>query len=117
MLAPNWWDFQQHAKEQGPRGYPKLLSFSDTGFPHLSLEQLCHHFGATGHKMKLPHFSSRKEFEKLSTQDEQVFAEASELAVLRLEQCIADLRISAARMRDTIRPAGLQPSRKYTNPF
>jgi hypothetical protein len=44
--------------------------------------------------MKLPHFPSRKKFEKSSKQDEEVFAKASELALLRLEQCIADLRIS-----------------------
>jgi hypothetical protein len=67
--------------------------------------------------MKLPHFASRKKLDKLSKQDEEVFAEASELALLRLEQCIADLRISAPIMRDPIRPDGLQPLRKYPNVF
>ena len=73
--------------------------------------------GATGHEMKLPHFASRNKFDKLSKQDEEVFAEASELALLRLEQCIADLRISVPIMRDSISPRGLQPLRKYTNLF
>ncbi len=103
-----------------------LLSFSDNGFSHLFLRQVCHHFSGrcaiiasvTGHEMKLPHFASRKQFDKLSKQDEEVFAEATELARLRLEQCIADLRISVpVIMRDAIRPRGLQPLRKYTNPF
>jgi len=67
--------------------------------------------------MKLPHFRSRKKFEKSSKQDEEVFAEASELALLRLEQCIADLRISVPTMRDAIRPRGLQPLRNFTNLF
>jgi len=72
----------------------------------------------TGHEMKLPHFASRKQFDKLSKQDEEVFADATELARLRLEQCIADLRISVPIiMRDAIRPRALQPLRKYTNPF
>ena len=73
--------------------------------------------GATGHEMKLPHFSPRKNFEKLSKQDEGVFAEASELALLRLEQCIADLRLSLPTMRDAIQPRRLPPVRKYTNLF
>jgi hypothetical protein len=67
--------------------------------------------------MKLPHFPSRKKVENLSKQDEEVFAEASELAVLRLEQCIADLQISVPSMRDAIRPHGLQPLRNYPNLF
>ena len=54
--------------------------------------------------MKLPHFPSRKEFKQLSKQEEQVFAEARELALLRLEQCIADLRLSVSTMRDAMRP-------------
>lgn len=45
-------------------------------------------------RMKLPQLSSRtKSPEQLSKKDEEVFAEAKELASLRLEQCLADLRI------------------------
>lgn len=68
--------------------------------------------------MRLPHFRSHKKFEKLDKQDEEVFAEASELALLRLEQCFADQRIPGPTMRDAIRPPrGLQPLRKFTNPL
>lgn len=67
--------------------------------------------------MKLPHFASRKKFDKLSKQDEEVFAEATQLALLRLEQCIADLRISIPIMRDANRPNGLESLSKHTNPF
>ena len=63
---------------------------------------------ATDHEMKLPHFASRNKFDGLSKQDEKVFAEASELALLRLEQCIADLRLSAPLTRDSIPPRELQ---------
>jgi hypothetical protein len=57
--------------------------------------------------MRLPHFRAHKKIEK--KQDEDVFAEASELALLRLEQCIAEQRIPDPPMRDAIRPArGLQ---------
>ena len=68
--------------------------------------------------MKLPHFLSRKKFEQLRKQDEQVFAEASEFALLRLEQCIADLRLlvppADRRNADSSRPSAL---RKYTDLF
>ena len=47
--------------------------------------------------MQLPHFLSRTH--RLSKQDERVFTEARELALLRLEQCIADLRIAAPAMK------------------
>jgi hypothetical protein len=67
--------------------------------------------------MRLPRFPFRQKFEKVSKQDDKVFAEASELASLRLEQCIADLEISVPRMRGTIQPGGMQPLRKYTNSF
>ena len=70
-----------------------------------------------GSEMKLPHFSSLKNFEKLTKRDEEVFAEASELAVLRLEQCIADLGISTPAMNDENRPRGLQPLKNVTNLF
>jgi hypothetical protein len=54
--------------------------------------------------MQLPHFLSR--IHKLSRQDEKVFTEARELALLRLEQCIADLRIAAPAMKIGIKPLG-----------
>ena len=71
---------------------------------------------ATDHEMNLPHLAWRKKFDKLNKQDEEVFAEASQLALLRLEQCIADLQISAPIMTDSIRPRGLQPLRKHHEP-
>jgi hypothetical protein len=68
--------------------------------------------------MKLPHFASRKKFDGLSKQDETVFAEASQLALLRLEQCLADLRISVPILRNSIPPRELQKMLgKYTNQF
>jgi hypothetical protein len=39
-----------------------------------------------------PRFPSRKKNAKSTRQEENVFTEASELAQLRLEQCIADLQ-------------------------
>jgi len=64
--------------------------------------------------MKFPYFSSRKNIEKLSKEDERVFAEASELAHLRLEQSIADLRICPA-MTDVPDAAGIRPINKLAN--
>jgi hypothetical protein len=46
-----------------------------------------------------PTFSSRRPG-KLSRKDAKVFAEACQLALLRLEQCIADSYISKPRMDD-----------------
>jgi hypothetical protein len=66
--------------------------------------------------MRLPHFRSRKKSEKLVKQNEAVFAEASELALLRLEQCFADQRIPGPTMKDVVSPRG-QPLRKFTNPL
>ena len=58
-------------------------------------------------RMKLPQFSSRKNSQKPKTQDDEVFAEASQLAMLRLEQCMADLRISVPELAGPIQPRGL----------
>ncbi len=52
-------------------------------------------------KFPFPHFPSRKKTAKLTRQEERVFAEASELAQLRVEQCIADLQIWLPTMNDT----------------
>ena len=65
-------------------------------------------------KFPFPQFSSRKA-EKLSRQDEKVFAEASELALLRLEQCIADLHILVPMVNHTTAPGGYRPLKKFTN--
>jgi hypothetical protein len=54
--------------------------------------------------MHLTHFLTR--IHKLSRKDEKVFTEARELALLRLEQCIADLRIAAPTMKLGIKPLG-----------
>jgi hypothetical protein len=55
-------------------------------------------------KFPFPHFPSRKKTAKLTRQDERVFAEASELARLRLEQCIADLHICLPTTNETLHP-------------
>jgi len=67
--------------------------------------------------MKFPHFPSRKKIERLNRQDEKIFAEASELAQLRLEQSIADLRMAVPTMNDTLGPHGTRPLKKFTNLF
>jgi hypothetical protein len=67
--------------------------------------------------MKLPYFSSRKKIERLSRQDEKIFAEASELAQLRLEQSIADLRVWVPAMNDVQGARGPRPLKKFTNLF
>jgi hypothetical protein len=51
-------------------------------------------------RMKLPQFPSRKNSQRPNKQDDEVFAEASELAMLRLEQCMADLRISSPELAE-----------------
>jgi len=50
-----------------------------------------------------PPFSLRKHG-KLTRQEEKIFAEASELALLRLEQCIADLHIWVRTRNNTLAP-------------
>ena len=54
-------------------------------------------------KFSFRHFPSRKRTAKLTRQEERVFAEAGELARLRLEQCIADLYIWLPPTNDTLR--------------
>ena len=66
--------------------------------------------------MKLPRFPFRKKVQE-SKQDEKVFAEASELAQLRLEQCIADLDIWPPAIDSTLAPRGHRPLRKFSNLF
>jgi hypothetical protein len=58
------------------------------------------------HIMRLPHFLSVKRIQKLSEQDEKVFTDARELALLRLEQCIADLRNPVPPIRNASRSHG-----------
>ena len=67
--------------------------------------------------MKLPQFSFRKDPQKSAKQDDEVFAEASELAMLRLEQCMADSRIPLAQIEETTRPRGLHSLRKNADSF
>ena len=67
--------------------------------------------------MKLPQFSSRRNSQKPNKQDDEVFAEASELAMLRLEQCMADLGITAPEIKGPVEPRGLSPLRRFTNSF
>jgi len=52
-------------------------------------------------KFPFPSFPSRNMTAKLTRHDERVFAEAGELARLRLEQCIADLHIWLPTTNDT----------------
>ena len=65
--------------------------------------------------MKLPPFLSRKKIEAISKEDEQVFAEAKELALLRLEQSIADLRIWTPT-NQMPGPDRIGQQRKFSNP-
>jgi hypothetical protein len=67
--------------------------------------------------MKLPRFPFRKKVQDLSKQDEKIFAEASELAQLRLEQCIADLDIWPPAIDHPLVPRGHRPLRKFSNLF
>lgn len=69
------------------------------------------------HTMKFPYFSSRKKIERLSREDEKIFAEARELAQLRLEQSIADLRVWVPAMNEMRDGRGSRPLKKYTNLF
>lgn len=64
-------------------------------------------------RFPFPQFSSRRKAEQLSKQDEVIFAEASELAQLRLEQCIADLQIWVPATSDPLRPR--RPLKKFTD--
>lgn len=64
-------------------------------------------------EMKLPEFPFRKKAKTLSRKDERVFAEASVLAQLRLEQCLADFRIWVPGM-DMSLEHGQRPIRKLT---
>jgi hypothetical protein len=50
--------------------------------------------------MKFPNFGSRKKIRTVRGREERSFAEASELAKVRLEQCIADLHVHAATTQD-----------------
>lgn len=67
--------------------------------------------------MKFPQFAFRRKVQTLSRQDEKVFAEARELAQLRLEQCIADLEIWAPVINERLAPRVPRPVRKYPNLF
>ena len=58
--------------------------------------------------MKFPYFEWRQQPGKLSRRDERVFAEARVLAMLRLEQCVADLRIPFPITARAIRRDDLQ---------
>jgi hypothetical protein len=62
--------------------------------------------------MQLPHFLSVKSIHKLSKQDDKIFAEARELALLRLEQCIVDLRTPAPTTRNGVKPLGLSDAKQ-----
>jgi hypothetical protein len=67
--------------------------------------------------MKLPRFPFRKKVQDFNKQDEKVFAEASELAQLRLEQCIADLDIWPPAIEHPLVSLGHRPLRKLSNLF
>lgn len=61
--------------------------------------------------MHFPHFLSVKKM-----RDERILAQARELALLRLEQCIADLRISDASKRNASRPSAHSAAAKTMLP-
>jgi hypothetical protein len=67
--------------------------------------------------MKLPRFPFRKKVQDFNKQDEKVFAEASELAQLRLEQCIADSDIWPPAIEHPLVSRGHRPLRKFSNLF
>ena len=63
--------------------------------------------------MKLPFLKfSSSQPGKLSRRDQKIFAEACELALLRLEQCIADSYISVPRMDDRLVDGWMPTSKK-----
>jgi|KBSMisStandDraft_5_1062788.scaffolds.fasta_scaffold09267_2 hypothetical protein len=73
---------------------------------------LCHYLGRKGFsemKFPFPKFSLRRPG-KLSRRDARVFAEASELALLRLEQCIADRYISVPGIPEKLDLSWTSPS-------
>jgi|SRR6267154_1469116 len=67
---------------------------------------MCGIIPAETEAMQLPHFLSVKRIQQISKRDEEVFTEARELALLRLEQCVAGLRNPIPAMRSTIRSRG-----------
>jgi len=62
-------------------------------------------------RFSLPKFSSGRPG-KLSRKDAKVFAEACQLALLRLEQCIADSYITVPRMDDRLVDAWMPAPKK-----
>jgi hypothetical protein len=85
---------------------------------HILCGEMCVIICANGiQPMKLPRFPFRKKVQDFSKQDEKVFAEASELAQLRLEQCIADLDIWPPAIDNPLVPRGHRPLRKFSNLF
>jgi hypothetical protein len=63
--------------------------------------------------MKFSHLRPRRNDEGLSKRDETVFAEASELARLRLEQCIADLQIWVPKRHEAPEPLRVRPFNRH----
>jgi hypothetical protein len=62
-------------------------------------------------RFSLPKFSSSRPG-RLSRKDAKVFAEACQLALLRLEQCIADSYIAVPRMDDRMVDAWMPGPKK-----
>jgi len=67
--------------------------------------------------MKFPYFRYRKEMKSSTTQQERVFAEATELAHRRLEQCVTDLQARAAMTKDTPETARLATAEEIQRRF
>jgi len=63
--------------------------------------------------MKFPQLRIGKKAQTMSRQDEEVFLEASQLARLRLEQCIADLEILAPAIDDMGVRRGSEPVGRF----
>jgi hypothetical protein len=77
----------------------RLLSFPILVFHDRLAAHLWHDCGVRQNdcEMKLPNLHSHKQSDEPNWKDEVVFDEARGLAVLRLEQCVADMRMPPRR--------------------
>lgn len=66
--------------------------------------------------MRFPSFRSRQNIEGSSTSNERIFAEAVELAQLRLEQCIADLHDRIRTSKQALDRGVQSPSAEIQEP-
>jgi|SRR5436190_3559027 hypothetical protein len=79
-------------EEVTSRSFAQVTLVSGHWFSTILSPHMCGIIPTGTHDMKLPHFSLRKKVGTLNRHDEEVFAQAKQLALLRLEQSIADRR-------------------------